>query len=221
MKNGESAEPSDPSRSRASEKLKLVDGLDGRWRVISLVSASDTFVVGSDSFVIAGLLPNVAATLDVSTGRAGSLVTVVSAVYACSALPSAGAGVVAVPICLSLPKSAARQTTDLVGVGRMLSEPRITAGLIRTLLIFSGVYLVCTYLSTIATLEAGASSRMTILLTAFGLSASPGESVAGRLATDPRRGRIVHCCLNPPLLTLPIICSGQRQLAHGPADATQ
>lgn len=44
-----------------------------------------TFAVGTDDFVIAGALPQIAADLDVSAGAAGQLVTVFSVAYALSA----------------------------------------------------------------------------------------------------------------------------------------
>ncbi|WP_171169498.1 MFS transporter [Streptomyces sp. I05A-00742] len=52
------------------------------WRVHACVLALGTFAVGTDAFVIAGLLPEISDSLDVSTGAAGQLVSVFSLAYA-------------------------------------------------------------------------------------------------------------------------------------------
>ncbi|PZG51421.1 MFS transporter [Spongiactinospora gelatinilytica] len=53
-----------------------------RWRPHAAVLAFGAFAVGTDGFVIAGLLPSVAASLHVSVAAAGQLVTVFSIAYA-------------------------------------------------------------------------------------------------------------------------------------------
>lgn len=53
-----------------------------RWRVHAMVLALGTFVVGTDAFVIAGLLPSISGSLNVGVGAAGQLVTVFSLAYA-------------------------------------------------------------------------------------------------------------------------------------------
>lgn len=63
---------------------------DARWRSHAVVLATGTFAVGTDAFVIAGLLPSIAESLQVSVGRAGQLVTVFALAYAISA-PLVGA----------------------------------------------------------------------------------------------------------------------------------
>jgi MFS transporter, DHA1 family, inner membrane transport protein len=50
-----------------------------------LLMALGTFALGTDAFVISGVLPRVGASLGVSLGVAGLLVTVFSGVYAVSA----------------------------------------------------------------------------------------------------------------------------------------
>ncbi len=55
------------------------------WRTYSLQLALGTFAVGTDAFVIAGVLPSIASTLKVSTASAGQLVTVFSLAYAIAA----------------------------------------------------------------------------------------------------------------------------------------
>ena len=50
-----------------------------------LVLALGTFAIGTESFVIAGLLPELAEDLAVPLGRAGLLVSVFAVVYALSA----------------------------------------------------------------------------------------------------------------------------------------
>jgi MFS transporter, DHA1 family, inner membrane transport protein len=55
----------------------------GHHRVIPLAAA--TFAVGTDSFVVAGVLPQVATSLDVGVGAAGQLVTAYALAYAAAA----------------------------------------------------------------------------------------------------------------------------------------
>ncbi|MEV0635579.1 MFS transporter [Streptomyces sp. NPDC050619] len=52
------------------------------WRGHAAVLALGTFAVGTDAFVIAGLLPDISDSLDVSVGAAGQLVSVFSLTYA-------------------------------------------------------------------------------------------------------------------------------------------
>jgi DHA1 family inner membrane transport protein len=52
------------------------------WRVRAAVLTLGTFVVGTDGFVIVGLLPEIHTTLNVSTGAAGQMVSVFSITYA-------------------------------------------------------------------------------------------------------------------------------------------
>ncbi|MFK8848224.1 MFS transporter [Streptomyces sp. Ac-502] len=54
----------------------------GSWRFHGAVLAAGTFVVGTDAFVIAGVLPGIAADLHVGLGAAGQLVTVFAVAYA-------------------------------------------------------------------------------------------------------------------------------------------
>jgi DHA1 family inner membrane transport protein len=63
---------------------------DARWRSHASVLAVGTFAVGTDAFVVAGLLPSIAESLQVSVGEAGQLVTVFALAYAISA-PLVGA----------------------------------------------------------------------------------------------------------------------------------
>src|ERR1700736_4505670 len=51
-----------------------------RFRI--LILALGTFAIGTDSFVIAGVLPDVARSLHISLTLAGSLITLFSLVYA-------------------------------------------------------------------------------------------------------------------------------------------
>ncbi|GAA0945870.1 MFS transporter [Nonomuraea longicatena] len=53
-----------------------------RWRPHVAVLAFGAFAVGTDGFVVAGLLPAIAASYEVSVGAAGQLVTVFSIAYA-------------------------------------------------------------------------------------------------------------------------------------------
>lgn len=54
----------------------------GRWQGYAAILAFGTFAVGTDAFVIAGILPEIAQSLDVSVAAAGQLVTVFSIAYA-------------------------------------------------------------------------------------------------------------------------------------------
>ncbi|MEU6962926.1 MFS transporter [Streptomyces chrestomyceticus] len=58
------------------------DSGPGSWRFHGAVLAAGTFVVGTDAFVIAGVLPGIAADLHVGLGAAGQLVTVFAIAYA-------------------------------------------------------------------------------------------------------------------------------------------
>lgn len=53
-----------------------------RWRSHAAVLAFGAFAVGTDAFVIAGILPDIADSLDVSLAAAGQLITVFSIAYA-------------------------------------------------------------------------------------------------------------------------------------------
>ncbi|HWN35367.1 MAG TPA: MFS transporter, partial [Pseudonocardia sp.] len=55
---------------------------NGRWLPQVAVLAFGTFAVGTDAFVIAGLLPAISHSLSVSVGAAGQLVSVFSIAYA-------------------------------------------------------------------------------------------------------------------------------------------
>ncbi|GAA3082727.1 MFS transporter [Streptosporangium carneum] len=57
-------------------------GTGTRWRPHVTVLAFGTFAVGTDAFVVAGLLPEIADSLDVDVAAAGQLVTVFSIAYA-------------------------------------------------------------------------------------------------------------------------------------------
>lgn len=53
-----------------------------RWLPHAAVLALGTFAVGTDMFVIAGLLPDISRSLDISLAAAGQLVSVFSFAYA-------------------------------------------------------------------------------------------------------------------------------------------
>src|SRR5215831_14873417 len=52
------------------------------WRTSAMVLAFGTFAVGTDAFVIAGLLPDISRSLHVDLAAAGQLVSVFSIAYA-------------------------------------------------------------------------------------------------------------------------------------------
>ncbi|MBB5122048.1 MFS transporter [Streptomyces eurocidicus] len=62
--------------------VQATDAQPGPWRGHAAVLALGTFAVGTDAFVIAGLLPEISDSLDVSVGAAGQLVSVFSLAYA-------------------------------------------------------------------------------------------------------------------------------------------
>ncbi|GCD43927.1 MFS transporter [Streptomyces paromomycinus] len=70
--------PSAPSDSRAAGPAAAPES----WRFHGAVLAAGTFVVGTDAFVIAGVLPGIAADLHVGLSAAGQLVTVFAVAYA-------------------------------------------------------------------------------------------------------------------------------------------
>ncbi|MFD5554260.1 MFS transporter [Streptomyces sp. NPDC127068] len=70
----------------ASEVKDPAAGRGTGWLVCLLLT---TFVIGTDDFVIAGVLPEIAADLGVSEATAGQLVTVFSVTYALAAPPLA------------------------------------------------------------------------------------------------------------------------------------
>ena len=58
------------------------DDVGQRWRRHAVVLAFGTFAVGTDAFVIAGVIPSIGRSLHVSVAAAGQLVTVFSIAYA-------------------------------------------------------------------------------------------------------------------------------------------
>lgn len=73
--------PAAPSPAQAVPPPAAATG-DDRWRAHAVVLALGTFAVGTDAFVIAGVLPSIARSLQVGIGAAGQLVTVFSIAYA-------------------------------------------------------------------------------------------------------------------------------------------
>ncbi|MGH3812304.1 MAG: MFS transporter, partial [Pseudonocardiaceae bacterium] len=65
--------------SMKSEQMAAPAPRNSGWLVALLLT---TFVIGSDDFIIAGILPAISADLEVSAGTAGQLVTVFSITYA-------------------------------------------------------------------------------------------------------------------------------------------
>lgn len=59
------------------------------WQVPVMFLAFGTFAVGTDAFVVSGVLPQIAGSLDVSIAAAAQLVTVFSLAYALSVVPLA------------------------------------------------------------------------------------------------------------------------------------
>lgn len=68
MKNGDEADRGNQSSRVGVSELAMNSAQRyPRWRLVSLLVASGAFMVGTDSFVIAGLLSEVADSLNVST----------------------------------------------------------------------------------------------------------------------------------------------------------
>ncbi|MDF5754698.1 MFS transporter [Spongiactinospora sp. TRM90649] len=87
-----------------------------RWRGHAAVLAFGAFAVGTDGFVVAGLLPPIAASLHVSVAAAGQLVTVFSIAYA-----------VLAPILAILTASWSRRTVLIVALAVFAIGNAITA----------------------------------------------------------------------------------------------
>ncbi|WP_234445325.1 MFS transporter [Streptomyces rimosus] len=73
--------PSAPSAPTAPAS-SAASAASGSWRFHGAVLALGTFVVGTDAFVIAGVLPDIAADLHIGLGAAGQLVTTFAIGYA-------------------------------------------------------------------------------------------------------------------------------------------
>ncbi|MFI6986415.1 MFS transporter [Embleya sp. NPDC050154] len=71
-----------PSADRIEPDIAQAPGSDHAWRRHAAVLAIGTFVMGTDAFVISGVLPDIADSLHVGIGAAGQLVTVFSIAYA-------------------------------------------------------------------------------------------------------------------------------------------
>lgn len=69
---------------------EATDGPTPSWLSHAVVLTLGTFAVGTDAFVVAGILPQISTSLHVSVGAAGQLVTVFALAYALSA-PIVGA----------------------------------------------------------------------------------------------------------------------------------
>lgn len=91
-------------------------GTQPNWRSRAAVLAIGTFAVGTDAFVIAGVLPSIADSLRVSVGAAGQLVTVFALAYALTA-PFVGA----------LTAGWSRRTTLLAALGVFAAGNAVTA----------------------------------------------------------------------------------------------
>jgi DHA1 family inner membrane transport protein len=94
-----------PGRTTISRPADATSEGSASWRTDVAMLAIGTFAVGTDAFVIAGVLPSVASTLHVSIAGAGQMVTVFSLAYALSA-PVVGA------LCAGWP----RRTSLSVGI---------------------------------------------------------------------------------------------------------
>ncbi|MFF3271566.1 MFS transporter [Streptomyces chrestomyceticus] len=77
-----SDQPPPPLTAPSSRAAAPTASGPGSWRFHGAVLAAGTFVVGTDAFVIAGVLPGIAADLHVGLGAAGQLVTVFAIAYA-------------------------------------------------------------------------------------------------------------------------------------------
>src|SRR5690606_8061514 len=134
---------------------------DARWRSHAVVLATGTFAVGTDAFVIAGLLPSIAESLQVSVGRAGQLVTVFALAYAISA-PLVGALAAGWPL-----RTTVLAALVVLGAGNALTALAPTYSLV-----LAG--------RVVAAVGAALGWRVTLWLVA-GLSAVAGAVVAVRL----------------------------------------
>jgi MFS transporter, DHA1 family, inner membrane transport protein len=86
------------------------------WRAHAIALAFGTFAVGTDAFVVAGVLPSIASSLRVTTAAAGQLVTVFALAYA-----------LASPVLSALTADWSRRTTLVVALAAFAIGNAITA----------------------------------------------------------------------------------------------
>jgi len=139
------------------------------WRAYAIALAFGTFAVGTDAFVIAGILPSVAASLGVTPAVAGQLVTVFSIAYA-----------LASPLLSALTAALSRRTTLVAALttftlGNALTAlvPSFPLVLMARVVAAAGAGLFAANASATAALLAGGRNRgRAIALTMFGLTSS-------------------------------------------------
>jgi MFS transporter, DHA1 family, inner membrane transport protein len=139
------------------------------WRLLSAVLAFGTFAVGTDAFVIAGILPDISRSLGVSIGAAGQLVTVFSISYA-----------VLAPILAALTTNWSRRTVLLTAltvfaVGNMVTALAPDYGLVlasRTVAAAGAALYTASASATAATLAGEKNRGRAIAIVMLGLTSS-------------------------------------------------
>lgn len=86
------------------------------WRARTAVLTLGTFVVGTDGFIIVGLLPEIHTTLNISAGAAGQMVSVFSITYA-----------LAGPVLAALTGKWSRRTVLVSGIALLAAGNAVTA----------------------------------------------------------------------------------------------
>lgn len=113
-----------PGRNTISRPTDSTSEGSASWRTDVAMLAIGTFAVGTDAFVMAGVLPSVASTMHVRIAGAGQMVTVFSLAYALSA-PVVGA------LCAGWPRRASLSVGILVLVlGNILTALAPSFGLV-------------------------------------------------------------------------------------------
>ncbi|SPL98143.1 MFS transporter, DHA1 family [[Actinomadura] parvosata subsp. kistnae] len=161
------------------------------WRTHAAVLAFGTFAVGTDGFVVAGILPEIARSLDVSVAAAGQLVTVFSIAYA-----------VLAPVLATLTAGWSRRVVlpaglALFAVGNVITAlaPSYALVLVSRAVAAGGASLYAATASATAAAIAGDERRgraiaivMLGLTSSLALGAPLGTAVGRRSAGGPRCG---------------------------------
>ncbi|MGP3979642.1 MFS transporter [Streptomyces sp. KR80] len=156
--------------------------------------AIGTFTIGTDAFVVAGILPDIAADLQVSVGAAGQLVTAYSLAYAALA-----------PTIASLTRSACRRTVLVGALAAFILGNLVSAAADHYMLLLAGRILAA----------AGAAS-FTPLASAVAFALAPEERRARALAVIIA-GFTVATALGIPLSTFTGAAFGWRATFAGTA----
>ncbi|GAA3719354.1 MFS transporter [Streptomyces tremellae] len=148
------------------------------WRARTAILALGAFVVGTDGFIIVGLLPEISHTLDVSTGAAGQLVSLFSLAYAFSG-----------PVLAALTGRWPRRRVLVVGVALLAVGNAVTASAHTYALVLASRVL------------AGAGAAMFMASAVATAAYLAGDKHRGRAITMVTAGATLALVLGAPLGT--------------------